>query len=1159
MFESTHGRARFLLLLITTGTGVAQQYPFRHYGAAEGLQNLAILSLAQDGEGFLWAGSEGGLYRYDGTAFHLMGAAEGLPCTTEVQALHVSEDGALWANTCSRLFRFDGQRFQVAAGVNEMLNRAQAMANGPNERVIVATTSGLLELAPNGPGSSFTARPYLAGTGPGARGVRGIFRRGRQLWFGCEEHLCVEEGGRIVEYGEGAGLPADSWDGIGVDAKGTIWARSPNKLYRKSSSDRRFQPAAVDIGPSMYWGALTIGRNGEVMVPTDRGVAINQDGRWSLVDESRGLSTSMVSAVLRDREGSLWVGLVGRGLARCLGKGEWEAWTEGQGLPSNMIWSILRDKKGSLWVGTSKGLTRLNGQPRARTWTTKDGLGGENVRWLGETSDGAIWAITKPGWLARIDPRTGGIRRVGQHDGLKADTPHRGLIDHAGRLWVAANTGVFRNDAPTCSRRFVAINPSDVLGKGAWSLAEDKLGTVWAVGSDGLWRLKDGRWRRYLKANGLLSDHPYIVLVAADNSLWLRHRYDAGVERVEFEGDRIIRSTVIVPVGGASVDVTAFHGFDAFGGFWRGTARGVLALRNGFWTQYSTADGLIWDDCDGEAFWADSDGSVWIGTSGGLAHFRPNSRTAAEPIADPILSGLEIRKQPRLVRFSFSSLNYQYEQSARFAYRLDGGPWTGTAERSVSVAGVGPGGHRLEIRSQVRNGPYSPKLARAEFDVRPFWWEAWWFRSSVVLAIVCLVYGGVWFRHRALRRRNAALERAVKERTAELEAERAKVLEEKRRADAASEAKGQFLANMSHEIRTPLNGLLGLTNLLGDVRDSAELQETVRLIQSSGQMLLGVINDVLDFSKVEAGKLELDTAPFELGPALEQAVGLFRASATIKGLRMKADLAPDLPAWVAGDEIRLRQVVQNLISNALKFTDSGEIVLSARVETREQSAYLIRIEVRDTGIGIPPDRMARLFTSFSQADSTVSRRYGGTGLGLAICKRFIELMDGSIEAQSEPGVGSTFRFVVRLSQATAPEPAITDGSVTQDVSKLRVLLAEDNKVNQLVGLKLLKKLGIAADLAEDGAQAIAAAMRNTYDLILMDVQMPDVDGIAATREIRAHITGDRQPFICGLSAHATTEFQELCQRIGMDKYLTKPLDFEKLRKLLIERSDQRAV
>jgi ligand-binding sensor domain-containing protein len=331
---------------------------------------------------------------------------------------------------------------------------------------------------------------------------------------------------------------------------------------------------------------------------------------------------------------------------------------------------------------------------------------------------------------------------VGPEDGLTAETPHRGLVDRAGQLWVAANTGLFVNRTPASSHRFVPVNSPGVLVKGVWSIAEDKLGALWAVGADGLWRFKDGHWRRYSKADGLLTENPYIVLVAADNSLWLRHRFDAGIERVEFDGDRVMRSTPVLPVDATSVDVTAFHGFDAFGGFWRGTANGAAVFRNGFWTQYSTADGLIWDDCDGEAFWADSDGSVWIGTSGGLAHFRQELQKTIEPAATPILSGLELRNHPRLLRFSFSSLNYQYEQTVRFAYRLEDAPWTSVPERSVSMGGLRPGRHRLEIRSQVRDGRYSPKIARAEFDVAPFWWETWWFQGSVALAAACLVYGG---------------------------------------------------------------------------------------------------------------------------------------------------------------------------------------------------------------------------------------------------------------------------------------------------------------------------------------------------------------------------------------------------------------------------------
>jgi signal transduction histidine kinase/ActR/RegA family two-component response regulator len=859
--------------------------------------------------------------------------------------------------------------------------------------------------------------------------------------------------------------------------------------------------------------------------------------------------------------------MMGAGLARALGSGEWESWTKAQGLPSSLVWNIRRDKKGAMWVATSMGVTRLQGKLPARTWGSKDGLGGENVRWLGETLDGAIWAIPKPGGLSRIDPATGIVRTLGLEDGL-GQKLNRGLVDHLGRLWVAAADGLFRNDAPCSSTRFAKVNPPGVLEKGTWAVSEDNRGTVWVIGPDGLWRLQQDQWRRYRKSDGLLTDNPYIAVVGADNSLWLRNRFDAGVERLEFDGDRISRATAIVPSANTSVDVTAFHGFDTAGDFWRGTAKGVAVLHDGAWTQYSTEDGLIWDDCDGEAFWADPDGSVWIGTSGGVSHYRPPKGQPPEAAANPIVTSLEIRRQPRLVRVSFSSLNYRYDQLVRFGYRFDDGLWTETPERSISIAGLGPGRHRIEIRSRIRDGPFSPKPAVAEFDVEPLWSESWWFRCLALLLASLLIWGGVLWRHRALHRRNAILERAVQQRTVELAAERSKVLEEKQRADDASAAKGQFLANMSHEIRTPLNGLLGLTQLLEDARDPEDLSETIRLIRSSGQMLLGVINDILDFSKVEAGKLELEITPFELRSTLEDAVGLFRASAAEKGLRLHLALAPDLPGWVAGDHIRLRQVVQNLISNSLKFTHSGEIALTAAVAaqeatpqketTPEESAHCIRVEVRDTGIGIPPDKIKQLFSSFSQADASISRRYGGTGLGLAICKRLVHLMGGNIDVQSQPGEGSTFRFTVLLGRATAPAPAL-DMPPGLEVGKLRVLLVEDNKINQIVGLRLLEKLGVAADLAENGEEAVAAAERTSYDLILMDVQMPVMDGIAATHAIRTNLTGNPQPFICGLSAHATTDFQEICLDSGMDGYLIKPLDIQKLQVLLAQRCAQSAI
>ncbi len=324
-----------------------------------------------------------------------------------------------------------------------------------------------------------------------------------------------------------------------------------------------------------------------------------------------------------------------------------------------------------------------------------------------------------------------------------------------------------RAAAPT---RFTRVETPPLLSRGSWKVIEDPQGTIWVTNRDGLWSLSKGEWRQHRKADGLLSDNPYVMASGRDGAIWLRHRYDAGVERLEVTGDRIVRSTVIVSADPNSVEVTAFHGLDAAGNFWRGSANGVSVLRGGRWSSFTTEDGLVWNDCDGEAFWADADGGVWLGTSGGVSHYHfPGGPTAGLP-AEPTIARLEITQRPRLIRAEFSTLNFKAEQLVSFSYRLDDGPWTDSVERNLSVTGLGPGTHHLELRSRVRKEPFGPRTARVEFRLEPVWSETWWARGLAVLALLLAISQIVYWRLRASARRQAELEALVVARTENLSA-----------------------------------------------------------------------------------------------------------------------------------------------------------------------------------------------------------------------------------------------------------------------------------------------------------------------------------------------------------------------------------------------------
>jgi PAS domain S-box-containing protein len=385
--------------------------------------------------------------------------------------------------------------------------------------------------------------------------------------------------------------------------------------------------------------------------------------------------------------------------------------------------------------------------------------------------------------------------------------------------------------------------------------------------------------------------------------------------------------------------------------------------------------------------------------------------------------------------------------------------------------------------------------------------------------------------------------------------ERKEMEEELRRArrdaETAARAKSEFVANMSHEIRTPLNGVLGISSFLEEESLPQDIREMGRLIRTSGEMLRRVVDDVLDFSKIESGKLELENEPFSLQESLEWSIGIFRKAALDKQIELKLSVDNNVPRRFVGDATRIRQVLTNLINNAVKFTERGSIqvhvatVNPASESQGEDALCDLRVEVADSGVGIPPDRIDRLFQSFSQVDASTNRRFGGTGLGLAICKRLVEMMGGEILVESKLGSGSRFTFTVPLVVAAPdPQPARKIAYVTKPK---RVLIVEDNVINQIVIKRMLERFGHTVDIAPDGDAAVRLVQETQYDLLLTDVNMPGTDGLRAARWIRTLSDAHARLPIVALTASATAMDREACLRAGMNDYLTKPIDAESLR------------
>ncbi len=1177
----------------------------------DGLPQNAVHALAFDNEGFLWAGTKDGAVRYDGRTWTTVNLPSELH-SNWIEALAADPSGGMWFGTSGGVGRLSHGVWTVydeSSGLpgHEVTCLLETHTVSGRSVLWVGTSRGLCRFEDgvwyretpivDDPNASISSIYEVSSDGRRTLWVtthiRGIARREDGVWrvfdtrdqslpttgATCMIETTAVDGGRALLAGTfGGGLlrfDGSAWHTFSADRAGSesgiIHAMRETRAYDGSPVLWLATAAGVDlldhgtwrhVGASSglpktgVWSFASVeSPAGTVSVwagTAGFGIIHWQIGGWTSFDGATGLPGESVYSLLTrtgdDGGRELWVGTVSNGLARLSG-GVWRTYPGPTGVADATVWSLLEapdiDGQTALWAGTNvAGFYRYkNGE-----WTnfgTKQGVPGVSVNAMLATkaADGspALWIATIDG-LARLE--RGGIRT--DFPGLRLpDKRIRSLLetrgaDGAPALWLGTENGLvcYAHETSTIYDLKNGL-PGGSIACLRERRSEAGVRTLWIGTRTGIAMLDldapSAPWSYLSRTTTPALPNDTVYRIEED----ARHRVYVSTNK------GVARLTPRSPTAEnpASFDVFSF----------------------------TITDGLPSNECNTGASTVDAEGRIWVGTIAGVAVFDPSrqiedalpkplaiERSRLPDLGRDLVAGDSLAHDSNHVLFEFALLSFVRESDTRYRTQLVGfddepSEWSTSSVRDY--ISLPPGTYRFKVWGRDAYGTVSGPV-EVPFTVRSAPWFAWWAILLYVALGLCLVYAAFVLRVRALHRRTELLEAGIAERTTQL----ARMVEDLRtsehRALEANRAKSVFLANMSHELRTPLNAILGFVQLMGRDRSLARThQESLGIISRSGEHLLSLINDVLSIAKIEAGKDTLVEQTFDLHELLRSVCEMMRVRAEGKGLAMRLAFAPDLPVVVTGDEGKLRQVLVNLLGNAVKFTDEGTVALRASwragAEIDDDGSVSGRaiLEVADTGCGMAPDDVASLFHPFTQTESG-RRAAEGTGLGLVISRDFARLMGGDLRVESSAGVGSTFTLEIGLVVASQIDRR---GSMRREAVGLapdspewRILVVDDTLENRVLLTRLLEALGFAVRDAVNGLEAIEEWRSWNPHLIWMDMRMPVMDGLEATIRIReiesaaADADTRRRCRIIALTASAFEHDRERFLEAGCDDFVPKP-------------------